>query len=116
MRTRSTRLRGFVAFAAVSVLALSACGTSGGGGSDGPQSSPGFAECEQKPNECNTGPVKDGGSITIMQEKGVQDFNIISSDGNTADTVLITNALSPLPAFTQPDGSVGWNKDLLVEQ
>jgi len=116
MRTRSTRLRGLVAFAAVSVLALSACGTSGGGENKGPESSPGFAECEQKPNDCNTGPVKDGGSITIMNEKGIQDWNTISGDGNTADTTVITNALYPTPTYARPNSEVGWNTDLLVEE
>jgi peptide/nickel transport system substrate-binding protein len=116
MRTRSTRLRGLVAFAAVSVLALSACGTSGGGGNEGPESSPGFAECEQKPNDCNTGPVKDGGSITILNEKSVQDWNTISADGNTLDTSMITNGIYPIPFFSKPNGDIGWNEDLLVEE
>ena len=116
MRTRSTRLRGLVAFAAVSVLALSACGTSGGGGNEGSESSPGFAECEQKPNDCNTGPVKDGGSLTIMSEKSIQDWNVISADGNTADTTLITNALIPQPFFSKPNGDIGWNENLLAEE
>lgn len=116
MRTRSTRLRGLVAFAAVSVLALSACGSEGGGDSDGPATSPGFAECEQKPNDCNTGDVKDGGSITVMSEKTVQDWNTISSDGNTADTTVITNAMYPTPFYSKPNGEVAYNEDLLVEE
>ncbi|GAA1031769.1 oligopeptide ABC transporter substrate-binding protein OppA [Virgisporangium ochraceum] len=116
MRTRTTRLRGLVAFAAVSVLALSACGTSGGSDNEGPESSPGFAECEQKPNDCNTGAVKDGGSLTIMSEKSIQDWNVISADGNTADTTLITNALIPQPFFSKPNGDIGWNENLLVEE
>lgn len=116
MRTRTTRLRGLVAIAAVSVLALSACGESGGGGEKGPESSPGFAECEQKPNECNSGTTKDGGSITVMSEKQVQDWNTISSDGNTADTTVITNALYPTPFFSKPNADIGWNEDLLVEE
>ena len=66
MRTRTTGLRGFVAIAAASVLVLGACGTSGGGGSNQAQTSPGFAECDQKPNECNTGPTKQGGTITTL--------------------------------------------------
>jgi peptide/nickel transport system substrate-binding protein len=105
-----------VAFAAVSVLALSACGTSGGGGNEGPESSPGFAECEQKPNDCNTGPVKDGGSITILNEKSVQDWNTISADGNTLDTSMITNGIYPIPFFSKPNGDIGCNEDLLVEE
>jgi peptide/nickel transport system substrate-binding protein len=116
MLNRSTRLRGLVAFAAVSVMALSACGTSGGSEEKGPESSPGFAECEQKPNDCNTGPVKDGGSITIMAEKSIQDWNTISADGNTLDTSMITNGVYPIPFYSKPNGEIGWNQDLLVEE
>jgi peptide/nickel transport system substrate-binding protein len=115
MRTRTTRLRGLVAIATVTVLALSACGESGGG-EKGPQSSPGFAECEQKPNDCNTGPVKEGGSITVMAEKAVQDWNTISSDGNTLDTNAIIAGVYPGAFFSKPNGDIGWNQDLFVEE
>ena len=80
------------------------------------ESSPGFAECEQKPNDCNTGPVKDGGSITILSEKSIQDWNTISADGNTLDTSMITNGVYPIPFFSKPNGDIGWNQDLLVEE
>lgn len=115
MRTRTTRLRGLVAVAAVSVLVLSACGESGSG-EKGPESSPGFAECEQKPNDCNTGPTKDGGSITVMAEKGVQDWNTISSDGNTLDTNAIIAGVYPGSFFSKPNGDIGHNQDLFAEE
>jgi peptide/nickel transport system substrate-binding protein len=116
MRTRSTGLRGFVAIAATSVLVLSACGTSGGGGTDKAQTSPGFAECETKPNECNTGPTKQGGTITVALEKKIQNWATFDADGNTFETGLINNAVLQVPYHQLPDNSVAWNKVLLAEE
>jgi peptide/nickel transport system substrate-binding protein len=116
MRTRSTGLRGLVAIAATSVLALSACGTSGGDGDNQAQTSPGFAECEQKPNECNTGPTKQGGTIVVALEKKIQNWNTVDADGNTFETGLINNAILQVPYNQQPDNSVSWNKNLLSEE
>jgi peptide/nickel transport system substrate-binding protein len=116
MRTRSTGLRGFVAIAAASVLVLSACGTEGGGGTDTQQTSPGFAECETKPNECNTGPTKQGGTITVALEKKIQNWNTQDADGNTFETGLINNAILQVPYHQLPDNSVAWNKVLLAEE
>jgi peptide/nickel transport system substrate-binding protein len=116
MRTRSTRLRGLVAIAAVTVLGLSACGTSGGGGDKPEQTSVGFAECDAKPNVCNSGPKKAGGSITIISEKKIQNWNVGDADGNTLDTSFIMNAILPTPFVALPDNTYGWNKNLLSEE
>jgi peptide/nickel transport system substrate-binding protein len=116
MRTRTTGPRGFVAIAAASVLVLGACGTSGGGGNKPAQTSPGFAECDQKPNECNTGPTKQGGTITVALEKKIQNWNTIDADGNTFETGLINNAILQVPYHQLPDNSVAWNKVLLSEE
>jgi peptide/nickel transport system substrate-binding protein len=116
MRTRSTRLRGLVAIAAASVLALSACGTSGGDGDKPDQTSVGFAECETRPNDCNKGPKKAGGSITVVAEKKIQNWNVADADGNTLDTSLIMNAILPQPFIAQPDNTYAWNRNLLAEE
>jgi peptide/nickel transport system substrate-binding protein len=116
MRTRSKGLSGFVAIAAASVLAIGACGTSGGGGNKPPQASPGFAACEQKPNTCNNGPTKAGGSIVAALEKTLPNFNIFDGDGNTFETAQVMNGLVPSPFIVQPDNSVTWNKILLSEE
>jgi peptide/nickel transport system substrate-binding protein len=116
MRTRSTGLRGFVAIAAASVLVLGACGTGGGGGNNTQQTSPGFAECETKPNECNTGPTKQGGTITVALEKKIQNWATFDADGNTFETGLINNAILQVPYHQLPDNSVAWNKVLLAEE
>jgi peptide/nickel transport system substrate-binding protein len=116
MRIRSKRLNGFVAIAAASVLAIGACSTSNDGGGGKQQSSPGFATCETDPNGCNSGPTKAGGSIVVALEKKVQNWNIGDADGNTFDTVQIMNGLIPTPYVAQPNNSVAWNQDLLVEE
>jgi peptide/nickel transport system substrate-binding protein len=114
MRTRSKRLGGLVAIAAASVLVISACGTSGGG--DKQQSSPGFAACEEKPNECNNGPTKPGGSIVVALEKGLPNFNTLDSEGNVFEAGQVMNAVTLTPFTNQPDNSVKWNKNFLAEE
>ncbi|GIJ51060.1 hypothetical protein Val02_79460 [Virgisporangium aliadipatigenens] len=114
MRTRSKRLGGLVAIAAASVLVISACGTSGGG--DKQQSSPGFAACEEKPNECNNGPTKPGGSIVVALEKPIPNFNVLDSEGNVFEAGQIMNATTLTPFTNQPDNSVKWNKNWLAEE
>jgi peptide/nickel transport system substrate-binding protein len=116
MRTRSKGLGGFVAIAAASVLAISACGTSGGGGNKTAQSSPGFASCEEKPNTCNNGPTKQGGSIVVALEKTISNWNTADSDGNTYEQGQVLSGILPSPFISQPDNSVGWNKILLQEE
>jgi peptide/nickel transport system substrate-binding protein len=116
MRTRTTGLRGFVAIAAASVLVLGACGTSGGGDKKPEQASPGFAECDQKPNECNSGPTKQGGTITVAIEKKIQDWNTLSDEGATFETGLVNNALVQVPFHQMPDISLAWNKVLFTEE
>jgi peptide/nickel transport system substrate-binding protein len=115
MRTRSKGLRGLVAIAAASVLVVGACGTTGGGG-EKKQSSPGFANCEEKPNDCNSGPTKKGGTLTIGLEKTIPNWNIFDSDGNVYDGGQVILHLTPVPYYYLPDNSVQWNKDLFSEE
>src|SRR5688572_28492070 len=105
MRTRCTGLDGFVAIAAASVLAIGTCGIRGGGGDTKEQSSPGFAACEQKPNECNNGHTKAGGSIVVALEKTISNWNTFDSHGNTFETSQVTTALVPSPFVAQPNNS-----------
>jgi len=115
MRTRSKRLGGLVAIAAASVLILGACGTkSGGGGTNQNQSSPGFAECDAKPNTCNSGPTKAGGTLVLATEKKLPNFNIFDGDGNTYETAQVMSGLVPSPFIVYPDSSVKLNEDMMA--
>src|ERR1700730_12586912 len=116
MRTRSKRLGGLVAIAAATVLTIGACGSSGGGGSNQQQSSAGFAACEEKPNDCNSGPTKPGGTLTLAMEKKVQNWNSADADGNTLDTQAVMNSILPTPTYAYPNNTFGWNKNLLSEE
>jgi peptide/nickel transport system substrate-binding protein len=115
MRTRSKRLGGLVAIAAASVLILGACGTKGGsGGTNQQQSSPGFAECDAKPNTCNSGPTKAGGTLVLASEKTWPNWNIFDGDGNTYETSQVMSGLVPSPYIVYPDSSVKLNEDMMV--
>lgn len=115
MRTRSKRLGGLVAIAAASVLILGACGTKGGGGgTKQQQSSPGFAECDAKPNTCNSGPTKKGGTLVLVSEKTWPNWNIFDGDGNTYETAQVMSGLVPSPFIIYPDSSIKLNEDMVA--
>jgi peptide/nickel transport system substrate-binding protein len=112
MRTRSKRLAGLVAVAAAAVLVVSACGSVGGGtGNVG--GTAGFADCDKKPNECNSGKVKTGGTMTATIEKTIQNWNINDADGNTFDIVQVMNGLVPGVFIAYPDLTPHLNSDLV---
>jgi len=115
MRTRSKGLGGLVAIAAASVLVVGACGTSGGGG-EKQQSSPGFASCEEKPNDCNSGPTKKGGTLTIALEKTLPNWNVFDTDGNTYETAQVVLHIAPTPYIYLPNNSIKWNNNLFSEE
>ncbi len=65
---------------------LSAAGCSPSGGGKPKESSPGFAECDSKPNTCKLGPTRKGGTFVVVIEGGNCHWNIIDSDGNAFET------------------------------
>jgi len=112
MRTRSKRLAGLVALAAASVLVVSACGSGGdSGGSTGGVA--GFADCDKKPNECNSGAAKQGGTMTATIEKKLQNWNVNDADGNTFDIAQVMNGVLPNAFVTFPDLKPHLNSDML---
>src|SRR5690348_4208113 len=74
MRASSKRLTGLIALAAASVLVVSACSSSKGSADKGPAYSPGYAECQTKPDDCNSGARKDGGQIILALGKKLPGF------------------------------------------
>src|SRR5689334_3838632 len=98
----------------VVVLALAACGESGGGKKD--TSSPGFSECDKNPNTCNSGGTKPGGTLTVVIEKKLPNWNTFDSDGNTYETGQVMAGLLPAPIIVLPDSTPQWNKQLLAEE
>jgi peptide/nickel transport system substrate-binding protein len=116
MRT-GKRLAGAVVAAGVSLLVVSACG--GGGSSDNGKSvSTSFADCTTKPNDCNGGKTKPGGTLTYTIEKKITGWNVNDADSNTFDFQEVLDGVLPSVFNTQPDFSTPLNTDLMtsVEQ
>jgi peptide/nickel transport system substrate-binding protein len=116
MRT-GKRLAGVVAAAGVSLLVVSACG--GGGSSDkGETVSTSFADCNTKPNDCNSDKIKAGGTLTYTIEKKITGWNLNDADSNTFDFQEVLDGVLPSAFKTMPDFSTPVNTDLMtsVEQ
>lgn len=110
------RLTGKVtAIGLIAVLALAACGDSGTG-DDKQKSSPGFSECETNPNTCNSGETKQGGTLTVVLEKKLPNWNIFDSDGNTYEAGQAMAGMLPAPIIVKPDASVEWNRNFFAEE
>jgi peptide/nickel transport system substrate-binding protein len=110
--SRSVALRTGAVAAAVA-LAATACGSSKSNGSSGSNTtaSPGMTGPDK--NKINSATVKNGGAITWTIEKTVQDWNPLSSNGNTFDYVQVLNPIYPSTYITNPDFSITLNKDLI---
>ncbi|GAA2032524.1 ABC transporter family substrate-binding protein [Catenulispora yoronensis] len=99
------------AIAAAVALAASACGSSksnGGGSGSGSGATSGGDK-----NTVNSASVKQGGKVTWTIEKTVQDWNPLTSNGNTFDYAQVTNGIYPTVYIGQPDYSVKLNTDLM---
>src|SRR6266542_3107724 len=116
MRSGSKRLGSLVALAAVSVLLVAAC-TKKGEGDKGPskQFSPGFAECETKPDDCNSGLTKKGGTIVVALGKVIPNLNIWAGDGNLVESVEVMNGVTMSPFIFLPSGKIV-PTDLVAEE
>jgi peptide/nickel transport system substrate-binding protein len=106
----SKRLTSLAMIAAVGLL-VSACS---GPAATAPQSSAGFADCATKPNTCNSGPTKAGGSLTLALEKTIPNFNVWDGSGNTYETGQVMSGLLPSAFIINPDGTLTLNANLLV--
>jgi len=116
MRTRK-RLAGVLAIASVSLLVAAAC-SSGKSGDNGKSVSTSFADCDTKPNTCNSGNVKQGGTATYTIEKTITGWNLNDTDSNTFDFQEVLDGVLPSTFIVNPDFSVSLNTDMMdsVEQ
>ncbi len=117
---RRLRAASIVATGLAATLVLAACGGGGGGGDGGGgDASAGgvFEDCAADPNTCNSVPVaelQDGGQITFALEKDIQNWNLLSAEGNILETGLALKTLLPYTFYTEPDLTSVINEDLLV--
>jgi len=117
MHVRSKRLTGLVALGAASLLVIAGCSSkSGGTQQKGPQYSPGYANCQNQPDECNSGPRKDGGQLVVALGKELPNFNVNASDGNLVELVQVMNLILPSAYVFLPSGKAQWNSDLLASE
>ena len=114
------RLYSGLALVAAGTLALTACGGSSGGGSGGTggttsnASTTGFDNCKDSPNTCNSGKTTGTGTMTWALEKNIQNWNILTAEGNTFDTQVALNGVTPFVFVPYPDLQGHLNKDLMV--
>ena len=109
----SRRRAGIAGVLALALLGLSACSSSDDG-NDQDNVSTGFADCETKPNECNSDKVKTGGSLTYTIEKKITGWNVLDSDTNTFDISQVVNGVLPSVFIAYPDLEPHLNPDLMV--
>ena len=102
--------------AAAVALAAAGCSSSksssGGSSNSGTGSGSGTSIADR--NSVNAATVKQGGKITWTIEKTVQDWNPLTSLGNTFDYAQTTNGIYPDVFVPQPDYSLVLNTDLIA--
>jgi peptide/nickel transport system substrate-binding protein len=91
-------------------MVLVGCSDDGGGG---PVATPGFEDCVDNPNTCNTGPVQQGGEIIWVINAAADGWNTLRAGSNSVYAVQAIQGILPETEFNHPDGSHEWNLDLL---
>jgi peptide/nickel transport system substrate-binding protein len=89
-------------------------GCSGSSGGSGSGSSSTSIAGTAAADTYNSGTPKQGGSVTWTIEKTMDNWNLLSAEGNTFDYGQIINALAPSAFLFNPSYSVSMNTDLLV--
>ncbi|MFR9801744.1 ABC transporter family substrate-binding protein [Pseudonocardia sp. RS010] len=110
---KRTRAAAAAAVVTAATLVLAACG---GGGGAGGSSGGVYADCATNPNTCNSVPadqLQQGGTVTLASEKNIDNWNVISSEGNTDWTGMSTKPLLPYVFYTSPDLKATLNTDLV---
>jgi len=101
---------------AAAALVLAACGGGGGGSEDASEGGV-YADCASSPNTCNSVPadqLQQGGTVTVASEKNIDNWNVISSEGNVDWTAYATKSLVTYTFYTAPDLKATMNTDLLA--
>lgn len=113
------RRRGLQVAATIAVLALAAaaCGGSSknkGGGTSGSSNVTQGRIKASDPNTVNSvANPKKGGTLTYALEKTIDNWNTLTSTGNTFETAEVLDAIYPSAFIAQPDLSPVMNTDLL---
>ena len=114
---RRSRAVSLAAIGAAATMVLAACGGGGDGGGGDASEGGVFADCATNPNTCNAVPadqLQQGGVITFAMEKDIQNWNVLSAEGNVLETALALKSVLPYTYYTEPDLTSAMNEDLLV--
>jgi peptide/nickel transport system substrate-binding protein len=110
---KRTRAAAAAAVATAATLVLAACG---GGGGAGGSSGGVYGDCSTNPNTCNSVPadqLQQGGTVTLASEKNIDNWNVISSEGNVDWTGMAVKPMVTYAFYTSPDLKPTLNTDLL---
>lgn len=89
----------------------------GDDGDAGGDASPGLDDCEENPNDCNSGPVAEGGSITWLINQGHDGvYNHHRPEGGSVYLIQFMEGLHPSIGEFRPDGEWEWDMDLLASE
>jgi len=115
---RRTKRLALIAPVAGAALALSACGSSGGGGTPGGTPGGTTGTTGAAPSGSASGayavqPVTGSGSLTAVIEKDITDFNTSTSEGNVFDAGQVTNAIYPQVFLVDPTFKPYLNTDFV---
>lgn len=107
------RLAGLAAVGMAGALALAACGDAG------PEVvTPGFEDCEEDPNNCNSAPrdsLEEGGHVTWGVEQVFTNWNINHTNGNLFVASQTLSGVLPRTGWFEPDGSWTFSPDTWAE-
>jgi peptide/nickel transport system substrate-binding protein len=84
---------------------------------DDADASPGLADCDDNPNDCNSGPRADGGSITWLVNQGHDGvYNHHRPEGGSVYLLQMIEGIEPRMGYFAPDGEWVWDFDYLASE
>jgi peptide/nickel transport system substrate-binding protein len=132
MRLRNRFIR-TTALASAAALVLTACGDNGAD-EEGPDTTvddtdtddpaedeeaaqPGFDACEDDPNNCNAGPVEQGGEIAFIVDQSPDSWFSYSLEGGSVYTLQALHGIYPWTGQYEPDQETyAYNMDFLAAE
>lgn len=116
MHTRSKRLVSLLSVAAAALVFAAACGSKSPETNNNTDAQPGFAQCDAKPLDCNSGTTKAGGTFIWAADQDVATWNTNHAEGGHFWTAQMLSGVLPGAYYAAPDVTPKWNPDLLVEE
>jgi peptide/nickel transport system substrate-binding protein len=111
MRIRK-RLAGLAAAGAAVALVLGACASDG----DEAESNPGFEDCLENPDTCNSGERQDGGTMIWTLDVAPDGYFPWSPEGGSVYTLQAINGILPYFGQFMPSGEYKYNMDVLAAE